>query len=161
MSGDIPICLELWHMLKQLDFDKLRPLSYPQTDIFIIMFSMTHPGSFERVHLWVEELRFYVPSCLIMLAGAKYDLVNDDALQKLTDKNVSPITIEQGVKLAEEIGAVGFIPFSSWTMSNVSLLFESSVRAVIESKANYNNTTKPRGCSVHLKIAIVFFVRFR
>eukprot|EP01089_Gocevia_fonbrunei_P015323 TRINITY_DN4447_c0_g1_i2.p1 TRINITY_DN4447_c0_g1~~TRINITY_DN4447_c0_g1_i2.p1 ORF type:complete len:155 (-),score=27.62 TRINITY_DN4447_c0_g1_i2:33-497(-) len=150
MSGDIPICLELWHMLKQLDFDKLRPLSYPQTDIFIIMFSMTHPGSFERVHLWVEELRFYVPSCLIMLAGAKYDLVNDDETRlKLTDKNLSPITIEQGVKLAEEIGAVGFIPFSSWTMSNVSLLFESSVKAVIESKSNDNNTstTKPR-CSV-------------
>lgn len=33
----------------QEDYDRLRPLSYPQTDIFLVCFSVTKPTSFENV----------------------------------------------------------------------------------------------------------------
>ncbi len=31
------------------DYDRLRPLSYPQTDVFLICFSIISPSSFENV----------------------------------------------------------------------------------------------------------------
>ena len=33
----------------QEDYDRLRPLSYPQTDVFLVCFSVVAPASFENV----------------------------------------------------------------------------------------------------------------
>ena len=33
----------------QEDYDRLRPLSYPNTDIFVVCFSVVSPASFENV----------------------------------------------------------------------------------------------------------------
>jgi cell division control protein 42 len=38
----------LW-ILGQEDYDRLRPLSYPQTDVFLVCFSVVSPSSFENV----------------------------------------------------------------------------------------------------------------
>lgn len=35
--------------LGQEDYDRLRPLSYPQTDVFLVCFSVVSPSSFENV----------------------------------------------------------------------------------------------------------------
>ncbi len=31
------------------DYDRLRPLSYPQTDVFLVCFSVVSPASFDNV----------------------------------------------------------------------------------------------------------------
>jgi hypothetical protein len=41
--------LGLWDTAGQEDYDRLRPLSYPQTDVFLICFSIVSPASFENV----------------------------------------------------------------------------------------------------------------
>lgn len=33
----------------QEDYDRLRPLSYPQTDVFLVCFAVISPSSFENV----------------------------------------------------------------------------------------------------------------
>ena len=44
----------------QEEYDTLRPLSYPKTDIFLICFSITNPASLENVRLkWYPELRHH------------------------------------------------------------------------------------------------------
>lgn len=42
------INLGLWDTAGQEEYNKLRPLSYPNTDIFIIVFSVISPESFEN-----------------------------------------------------------------------------------------------------------------
>lgn len=51
-----PISLGLWDTAGQEDYDRLRPLSYPQTDVFLICFSIVSPPSFDNVKAKVRKL---------------------------------------------------------------------------------------------------------
>lgn len=53
----------------QEDYDRLRPLSYPQTDVFLVCFSVVSPSSFENVkekvcmlsnHLFIKWCHFSI-----------------------------------------------------------------------------------------------------
>ena len=48
------ISLGLWDTAGQEDYDRLRPLSYPQTDVFLICFSLVSPPSYENVRTKVS-----------------------------------------------------------------------------------------------------------
>ena len=45
----VPVSLGLWDTAGQEDYDRLRPLSYPQTDVFLICFSIVSRASFDNV----------------------------------------------------------------------------------------------------------------
>ena len=72
-----PINLGLWDTAGQEDYDRLRPLSYPQTDIFLICFSLVSPPSFENVKTKVRALplpassrhRVCVSNIVIVVSG--------------------------------------------------------------------------------------------
>lgn len=44
-----PTYLLAFLFVGQEDYDRLRPLSYPQTDVFLVCFSVVSPSSFENV----------------------------------------------------------------------------------------------------------------
>lgn len=92
-----PINLGLWDTAGQEDYDRLRPLSYPQTDVFLICFSLVNPASFENVRAkWYPEVRHHCPSTPIILVGTKLDLRDDKTtIEKLRDKKLAPITYPQ------------------------------------------------------------------
>ena len=54
-----PISLGLWDTAGQEDYDRLRPLSYPQTDVFLICFSIVSPPSFDNVKAKVRDSHNY------------------------------------------------------------------------------------------------------
>lgn len=59
----------------QEDYDRLRPLSYPMTDVFLICFSVVNPASFQNVREeWVPELQEYAPSVPYLLIGTQVRL---------------------------------------------------------------------------------------
>ena len=128
-----PINLGLWDTAGQEDYDRLRPLSYPQTDVFIICFSLISPASFENVKLkWYPEISHHCPGKPVILVGTKKDLRDDEAtLQYLREKNLSAITFEQGVSMSKEISAVKYLECSALTQRGLKNVFDEAIRAVL------------------------------
>ena len=128
-----PINLGLWDTAGQEDYDRLRPLSYPQTDLFMICFSLTSPSSFENVKSkWVQEVNHHCPGVPMMLVGTKLDLRDDqETIMRLAEKGLSPISFETGQKLAKEIKAVKYLECSALTQKNLKMVFDEAIRIVL------------------------------
>lgn len=53
LSGK-PIDLRLWDTSGQDDYDRLRVLNYPDTDVLLLLFNISSPHSFENIkNKWV------------------------------------------------------------------------------------------------------------
>jgi len=129
----VPVSLGLWDTAGQEDYDRLRPLSYPQTDVFLICFSVVSPSSFENVtSKWCPEIKHHCPDAPILLIGTKIDLREDkEALQALSDNGHAPLKREQGQKLANKIRAVKYLECSALTQRGLKQVFDEAVRAVL------------------------------
>uniref|UniRef100_A0A8D0EUU4 small monomeric GTPase n=1 Tax=Strix occidentalis caurina TaxID=311401 RepID=A0A8D0EUU4_STROC len=129
-----PVNLGLWDTAGQEDYDRLRPLSYPQTDVFLICFSLVSPASFENVRAkWYPEVRHHCPNTPIILVGTKLDLRDDkDTIEKLKEKKLTPITYPQGLAMAKEIGmtATGLLSSTAPTRG-LKTVFDEAIRAVL------------------------------
>ncbi|MBZ3876263.1 Ras-related C3 botulinum toxin substrate 1 [Sciurus carolinensis] len=128
-----PVNLGLWDTAGQEDYDRLRPLSYPQTDVFLICFSLVSPASFENVRAkWYPEVRHHYPNAPIILVGTKLDLRDDkDTIEKLKEKKLTPITYPQGLAMAKEIGAVKYLEYSALTQRGLKTVLDEAIRAVL------------------------------
>jgi len=95
-----PINLGLWDTAGSKEYDTLRPLSYPGTDVFIICFSLCSPESYENVKTkWHPEIVQYNPKTPFILVGTKLDLRdNPDMIQSLKSNNLAPVSGEMGEK---------------------------------------------------------------
>jgi len=136
-----PINLGLWDTAGQEDYDRLRPLSYPQTDVFLVCFSVISTSSFENVKTkWVPEIQHHAPNVPILLVGTKSDLRKDEnTVKQLNSRQQSMVTIENAQRMAKEIGAVNFLECSALTQEGLKQVFDDAIRAAM-SKPN-----KPTG----------------
>lgn len=144
-----PINLGLWDTAGQEDYDRLRPLSYPQTDVFLICFSIISPASFENVRAkWHPEINHHNPNTPIILVGTKLDLREDtETINRLAEKKLAPITYQQGVNMSKEINAVKYMECSALTQKGLKDVFDEAIRAVIAPQP----TSKPKkkgGCAL-------------
>jgi Ras-related C3 botulinum toxin substrate 1 len=72
------INLGLWDTAGQQDYDRLRPLSYSMTDVFLLCFSVVSPTSLENAMTkWIREISYHAPNAPIILVGTKTDLRED------------------------------------------------------------------------------------
>ncbi|XP_063327868.1 ras-related C3 botulinum toxin substrate 1-like isoform X2 [Pelmatolapia mariae] len=145
-----PVGLNLWDTAGQEDYDRLRPLSYPETDIFFICFSLVSPASFENVrHKWIREVRHHCQNTPIILVGTKMDLRDDkDALEKHKKEkktNLSPINYPDGLALSKEIGSVKYLECSALTQRGVKTLFDEAIRIAVSPPPI---TKKTKKCSL-------------
>lgn len=128
-----PINLGLWDTAGQEDYDRLRPLSYPQTDVFLVCFSVVSPSSYENVRAkWYPEITHHAPNTPIILVGTKLDLREDKiTVNKLQDKKLIPISYSQGVTMAREINAIKYLECSALTQKGLKTVFDEAIRAVL------------------------------
>merc|ERR1719427_753350 len=128
-----PVNLGLWDTAGQEDYDRLRPLSYPQTDVFIICFSVVSPASYENVRAkWFPEVSHHCPNTPVILVGTKLDLREDkETMEKLKEKKMTPISPGQGLQMAKEINAVKYLECSALTQKGLKQVFDDAIRAVL------------------------------
>lgn len=133
MVDGSPVNLGLWDTAGQEDYDRLRPLSYPQTDVFIICFSLVSPSSFDNVRAkWYNEVSHHCPNTPIILVGLKLDLKdNREILEELGRKKQTPITQPQALAMAKDIGAVRYLECSALTQVGLKNVFDEAIRAVL------------------------------
>lgn len=120
----------------QEDYDRLRPLSYPQTDVFLVCFSVTSPASFENVkEKWFPEVHHHCPGVPCLIVGTQVDLRDDPAVtDKLARQKQRPVSFDAGERLARELGAVKYVECSALTQRGLKNVFdEVSMRAQLKS----------------------------
>ena len=146
------VSLNLWDTAGQEDYDRLRPLSYPQTDVFLACFSLVSPSSFEHISLrWYPEVSHHCPGVPILLVGNKMDLRDDPVVvQQLREQGLAPVSRVQGLELAKRIGAVRYLECSAKTQKGLKEVFVTAAEVVVSPelyKASEEHKKKRR-CSL-------------
>lgn len=128
--------LALWDTAGQEDYDRLRPLSYPDTDVILMCFSIDAPDSLDNIpEKWTPEVKHFCPNVPIILVGNKKDIRNDDAIRReLARMKQEPVKPDQGKVMADTIGAFAYLECSAKTKEGVREVFEMATRAALQVK---------------------------
>lgn len=142
VSASYKIQLSIWDTSGDAGYDRVRPVSYTGSDLVLLCFSIGNPESLHNiVTKWLPEIREHCPTQPIMVVGCGTDLRTDETvLAKLTRKNQTPVTYDQGLKTAKEIDALVYSEMSAKTC-------EKSVKDVLEVAALSSVGTKHSGDS--------------
>jgi len=133
--------LELWDTSSSEEYDQIRPLSYPGTDIFVLMFSVVSPLSFRNIALkWIPELRHYNGSDVpILLVGSKMELRDDEVIREyLSDRNLKPVEYEEGRRFAEENG-ISYLECSAVDLTGIDEVIHQMIRISLRFKKKENS----------------------
>lgn len=132
-----PVELALWDTAGQEDYDRLRPLSYPDTDVLLICFSIANPDSLSNVtEKWMPEITHFCPKVPFILVGTKKDLRTDPAvLEDLCERKLKPVTYDLGLQTANFIQAKAYLECSSRTREGVREVFESAALATMQKRS--------------------------
>lgn len=109
--------LALWDTAGQEDYDRLRPLSYPDSHVILICFAVDSPDSLDNVQekvcehdpthtaemtmkpntvKWISEVLHFCQGLPIILVGCKKDLRFDQkTIEELHKTSQKPVTPEQ------------------------------------------------------------------
>uniref|UniRef100_A0A0B6Z5T3 Uncharacterized protein n=1 Tax=Arion vulgaris TaxID=1028688 RepID=A0A0B6Z5T3_9EUPU len=126
------VMLALWDTAGQEDYDRLRPLSYPGADVFLLCFALNHKTSAYNIKAkWQPELHYHCPHAPIVLVGTKLDI------RQNKDKHPDAkqvISRSEGIKMAKTIKAFEYLECSSMTQEGLKDVFDLVVRAALGRK---------------------------
>ncbi|PRP78991.1 hypothetical protein PROFUN_11456 [Planoprotostelium fungivorum] len=139
-----PVNLGLWDTAGSDEYDSLRPLSYPGTDVFLICFSIFSPETFHNVYKkWYAEITEHSPDTPIIIVGTKSDLRNKpEAINHLKENQQEPITEEQGRMLAGKIGAKKYLECSALTQEGLAKVGGPKFQVEIETPQVFEEAVK-------------------
>jgi len=119
--------LALWDTAGQEDYDRLRPLSYPDTDVLVLCYSIDNRKSLDQIaNKWNPEVEHFCEGVPRILVALKSDMRSDPNVEEPL------ISAEEGQELAYRIGAYRFMECSAKTRENIDGVFEAAVRAIWE-----------------------------
>ncbi|KAH3742587.1 Rac1 GTP binding protein [Pelomyxa schiedti] len=120
---DKPYNLGLYDTAGNEGYDRLRPLSYPNTDLFLVCFSVFYPDSLANVRdKWAPEV-----SCISQLT---HPVENPKVIDWLDCgvSDVTPVSFEVACEMARDIHASAYIEISSLSGDHVEDLFTHAIR---------------------------------
>ncbi|KAF7721854.1 GTP-binding protein Rho1 [Apophysomyces ossiformis] len=130
----------------QEDYDRLRPLSYPDSDVILISFAVDLPDSLDNItEKWLPEVKKHCPQAPFLLVACKKDLRDDPhTIEELQKVNSMPVSYEEAAKVARAIKAYKYVECSSKSGDGVQDVFIHAVKATTETsgKKKKNNNEK-------------------
>lgn len=128
--------LKLWDTAGQEDYERLRPLSYPDTKCFLICFAINSRTSYDNVATkWAPEVRYHMANTPILLVGTKADLREDP--------NEDLVSEKAGNKLKKKIKAESYLECSAKNMTGLDEIFEEALRLGSRAKTRKPGTKSP------------------
>ncbi|KNE65453.1 small GTP-binding protein domain [Allomyces macrogynus ATCC 38327] len=119
--------LSLWDTAGQEEYDRLRPLSYPDANVIVICFKLagaTARHSYNSVmNKWWPEARHFCPKTPLVLVGTQcdvrdeYERMPEDQARALGDREMIVIDPEEGESMRRAIKAAMYIETSAKTMT--------------------------------------------
>lgn len=105
------------------------PLSYFNSDVLLLFFSIDNPNSLTSISkIWALEVKYVCPTTPLMLLGNKKDLRKDEeTIAKLTKVKCKPVSTQEGLAVAEEIGAIAYLECSACNTDVVWQLIETAL----------------------------------
>ncbi|KAH8824493.1 GTP-binding protein rhoA [Flagelloscypha sp. PMI_526] len=125
--------LYLWDTAAQDDYDRLRPLSYPDTHIVLIGFSVVDPESLDHAQEkafgfhWLKFRSTKIPT-LFLITDLRDDRTTTDYLARL-DKR--PVSYNEGMVAGLKVGAKHYLECSSKRGDGVEEVFRAAVRLAL------------------------------
>ncbi|KAM7085714.1 rho-related GTP-binding protein RhoD [Molossus nigricans] len=132
-----PVNLQIWDTAGQVDYDRLRPLFYPDASVLLLCFDVTSPHSFDNIYnRWYPEVNHFCKEVPIVVVGCKTDLRKDRSLVKqLWKKKLEPVTYHRGQEMARSVGAVAYLECSARLQDNVQAVFQEAAEVALSSRS--------------------------
>lgn len=145
---NVHIELSLWDTAGQEEFDRLRSLSYDDTDLIMLCYSVDSKDSLENVESkWVGEITDNCPGVKLVLVALKCDLRENsaddeeagaagaapaDGADGQTEKPT--IGYDQGLEVARRINALRYLECSAMRNRGVNEAFTEAARVALSVK---------------------------
>ncbi|KAI8378721.1 GTPase rho protein [Choanephora cucurbitarum] len=127
--------LSLWDTAGQEDYDRLRPLCYPETDVILVCFAIDQVQSFMNVKdTWIPEMDHFLFNVPRLLVGTKSDLRTDAArIAELRANGQQLISVEQAEALARTL-KMQYIECSARTNTNVAKVIHTATGLILSNR---------------------------
>lgn len=163
VDGGMVVHIDLWDTAGQEDYDGLRPLSYPSSDVFILCFSLLSRTSLlNAASKWAPELRAYDKRngsrTPIILIGTKSDVRNNPLLMAaetqtavggvsgMANSSTSQIvSYEEGLATSQKIGCDAYVECSAMTQDGLKLAFDEAIKVALRKKISDRQGNKKDG----------------
>ena len=123
---------------------RIRTLSYPNTDVFVLMFSVVNQPSFVNVkERWVVELRQHRPKTPILLVGTKSDLRGKQGYEWQVSR-------QQVDDIVRELDLAGYVECSAKDGTGLRKVIDEALRIVTEAPITpeTEKKKKKKDCSI-------------
>lgn len=145
---NVHIELSLWDTAGQEEFDRLRSLSYDDTDLIMLCYSVDSKDSLENVESkWVGEIADNCPGVKLVLVALKCDLREQENEEEggeggesATQAQASTeephekrptINYDQGLEVARRINAARYLECSAMRNRGVNEAFTEAARVAL------------------------------
>ncbi|GAV02951.1 hypothetical protein RvY_13452 [Ramazzottius varieornatus] len=142
------IQLYLWDTAGQEDFDKLRPFSYPDTDVILLVFAIDDPQSLTNATTkWMPEVVEYCPDVPVILVGTKRDLRKDE--EATFERKPRTVTTQYAKSRADAMKVKAYMECSAKHREGVREIFDTAARFAMRRNHDRSSTVcHCCGCSI-------------
>ena len=138
-------------------YERLRPLSYPDSHVMMIAYGIDSPQSLRNViEKWIAEVLHFCAGLPIILVGMKADLRdNPKTVEQLESRGERPVSFKEGYEVAKTIGASAYVECSALTNKGVEEVYEAASRLALGKPRMRRVCGRPFGTSGPVFIAAI------